>query len=46
MLFGVRLEASDGGVSIEATDLELTAGRVVRGEVTVDGAGSWFPPRL
>jgi DNA polymerase-3 subunit beta len=44
MLSGVRLEASDGEVSIEATDLELTARRVVRGEVTVDGAGSLVVP--
>jgi DNA polymerase III subunit beta len=44
MLSGVRLEASDGGVSIEATDLELTARRAVRGAVTVDGAGSVVVP--
>ena len=44
MLSGVRLEASDGEVSIEATDLELTARRVVRGVVTVDGAGSVVVP--
>jgi DNA polymerase III subunit beta len=44
MLSGVRLEASDGEVSIEATDLELTARRVVRSEVTVDGAGSLVVP--
>jgi hypothetical protein len=44
MLPGVRLEASDGEVSIEATDLELTARRVVRGDVTVDGAGSVVVP--
>ena len=44
MLSGVRLEASEGGVAIEATDLELTARRVVRGDVTVDGAGSVVVP--
>src|SRR6266545_8378203 len=44
MLSGVRLEASEGGVSIEATDLEVTARRVVRGDVTVDGAGSVVVP--
>jgi DNA polymerase III subunit beta len=44
MLSGVRLEASETGVSIEATDLELTARRVVRREVTVDGAGSVVVP--
>ena len=30
MLSGVRLEVSEGEVSIEATDLEITARRVVR----------------
>jgi DNA polymerase III subunit beta len=44
MLSGVRLEASDGEVSIEATDLELSARRVVHGAVTVDGAGSVVIP--
>jgi DNA polymerase-3 subunit beta len=44
MLSGVRLEASESGVAIEATDLELTARRVVRGDVTVDGAGSLVVP--
>jgi len=44
MLSGVRLEVSEGEVSIEATDLELTARRVVRSEVTVDGAGSVVVP--
>jgi DNA polymerase III subunit beta len=44
MLSGVRLEASDGEVSTEATDLELTARRVVRREVTVDEAGSVVVP--
>jgi DNA polymerase III subunit beta len=44
MLSGVRLEVSEGEVSIEATDLELTARRVVRREVTVDGAGSVVVP--
>jgi DNA polymerase-3 subunit beta len=44
MLSGVRLEASEGEASIEATDLELTARRVVRSDVTVDGAGSVVVP--
>jgi DNA polymerase-3 subunit beta len=44
MLSGVRLEVSEGEVFIEATDLELTARRVVRREVTVDGAGSVVVP--
>jgi DNA polymerase III subunit beta len=44
MLSGVRLEASETGASIEATDLELTARRVVRSDVTVDGAGSVVVP--
>jgi DNA polymerase-3 subunit beta len=44
MLSGVRLEASEGEASIEATDLELTARRIVRREVTVDGAGSVVVP--
>jgi DNA polymerase-3 subunit beta len=44
MLSGVRLEASEGEVAIEATDLELTARRVVRGDVTVEGAGSVVVP--
>jgi DNA polymerase III subunit beta len=44
MLSGVHLEASEGEVAIEATDLELTARRVVRGDVTVDGAGSVVVP--
>jgi DNA polymerase III subunit beta len=44
MLSGVRLEASERGLAIEATDLELTARRVVRGGVTVDGAGSVVVP--
>jgi DNA polymerase-3 subunit beta len=44
MLSGVRLEVSEGEVSIEATDLELTARRVVRGDVKVDGAGSVVAP--
>jgi DNA polymerase III sliding clamp (beta) subunit (PCNA family) len=46
MLSGVRLEVSEGEVSIEATDLELTARRVVRREVTVDEAGSVVAERL
>jgi len=44
MLSGVRLEVSEGEVAIEATDLELTARRVVRRVVTVDGAGSVVVP--
>jgi len=44
MLSGVRLEVSEGEVSIEATDLEFTTRRVVRSEVTVDGAGSVVVP--
>ena len=44
MLSGVRLEASGSGVAIEATDLELTARRVVHGDVTVEGAGSVVVP--
>jgi len=44
MLSGVRLEVSEGEVAIEATDLEFIARRVVRGEVTVDGAGSIVVP--
>jgi len=44
MLSGVRLEASDGGVSIAATDLELTARRVVAGDVMIEGAGSVVVP--
>ena len=44
ILSGVRLEASGSGVAIEATDLELTARRVVRGDVTVEGAGSLVVP--
>jgi DNA polymerase-3 subunit beta len=41
---GVRLEASDEGLIIEATDLELTARRVVREDVAVDAAGSLVVP--
>src|SRR6266536_254960 len=44
LLLGVRLEVLEGEVAIEATDLELTARRVVRREVTVDGAGSVVVP--
>jgi DNA polymerase III sliding clamp (beta) subunit (PCNA family) len=44
MLSGVLLEASEGEVSIEATDLEFTTRRVVRSEVTVDGGGSVVVP--
>ncbi|HYV01457.1 MAG TPA: hypothetical protein VEM93_03850, partial [Actinomycetota bacterium] len=44
ILSGVRLEASDEGLVIEATDLELTARRVVREDVAVDSAGSVVVP--
>jgi DNA polymerase-3 subunit beta len=44
MLSGVRLEASDRAVAIEATDLELSARRAVRGDVTVEGSGSVVVP--
>jgi DNA polymerase III subunit beta len=44
MLSGVRLGVSEGEVAIEATDLEFTARRVVRGEVTVAEAGSVVVP--
>jgi DNA polymerase-3 subunit beta len=44
ILSGIRLEASENGLAIEATDLELTARRVVRRDVTVDGAGSVVVP--
>src|SRR4029450_13594222 len=44
MLSGVRLEVSEGEVSIEATDLELTARRVVRSKATDDEAGSVVLP--
>jgi DNA polymerase III subunit beta len=44
MLSGVRLEVSEGEVSIEATDLEFTARCVVRGAVAVDGVGSFVVP--
>jgi DNA polymerase-3 subunit beta len=44
MLSGVRLDVSGEGVAVEATDLEITARRVVRDEVTVDAAGSVVAP--
>ena len=44
MLSGVRLEGSDGELSIEATDLELTARCVVRGDVVIDRTGSVVVP--
>jgi DNA polymerase-3 subunit beta len=44
ILSGVRLEASDNGLVIEATDLELTASRLVREHVAVDAAGSVVVP--
>jgi DNA polymerase-3 subunit beta len=43
ILSGVRLEASDDGL-VEATDLELTARRLVRKGVAVDAAGSVVVP--
>jgi DNA polymerase-3 subunit beta len=43
-LSGVRLEARDEGLIIEATDLELTARRTVRDGVTVEGEGSVVAP--
>jgi hypothetical protein len=47
ILSGVRLEALDDGLVIEATDLELSARRLVRGDVAVDAAAqSSFRPRL
>jgi DNA polymerase III subunit beta len=44
ILSGVRLEATDDGLVIEATDLELTARRLVREDVAVDAAGSVVVP--
>jgi DNA polymerase III subunit beta len=44
MLSGVRLDASDDGLAVEATDLELTGRRVVHDDVTVDGTGSVVAP--
>ncbi|MGH2658129.1 MAG: DNA polymerase III subunit beta [Actinomycetota bacterium] len=44
ILSGVRLEASEDGLVIEATDLELTARRVVRENVAIDAAGSVVVP--
>ncbi len=44
ILSGVRLEASDDELVIEATDLELTARRTVREDVAVDAAGSVVVP--
>ena len=44
MLSGVRLDASEDSVAIEATDLELTARRVVRDDTRVDAAGSVVAP--
>jgi DNA polymerase III sliding clamp (beta) subunit (PCNA family) len=44
ILSGVRLEDLDDGLVIEATDLELTARRLVREDVTVDAAGSVVVP--
>ena len=44
ILSGVRLEASDDGLVIEATDLELTVRRVVRDGVAVDATGSVVVP--
>jgi len=44
ILSGVRLEATDNGLVIEATDLELTVRRLVREDVAVDAAGSVVVP--
>jgi DNA polymerase-3 subunit beta len=44
ILAGVRLEASDDGLFIEATDLELTVRRLVREDIAVDAAGSVVVP--
>jgi DNA polymerase III subunit beta len=44
ILSGVRLEASDDGLVVEATDLELTARRLVRENIAVDAAGSVVVP--
>ena len=44
ILSGVRLEASDDGLVIEATDLELTARREVHDNVAVEAAGSVVVP--
>jgi DNA polymerase-3 subunit beta len=44
ILLGVRLEASDEGLVIEATDLELTVRRLVRESVAVKAAGSVVVP--
>jgi DNA polymerase-3 subunit beta len=44
ILSGVRLEASDDGLVIEATDLELTVRRLVREDIAVDAAGSVVVP--
>jgi DNA polymerase-3 subunit beta len=44
ILSGVRLEASDDGLVIEATDLELTVRHMVHDGVTVDAAGSVVVP--
>ncbi len=44
ILSGVRLEASEGGLIIEATDLELTVRRVLRDGVEVHAARSVVVP--
>ncbi len=44
ILSGVRLEASEGGLIIEATDLELTVRRVLRDGIEVHAAGSVVVP--
>jgi DNA polymerase-3 subunit beta len=44
MLSGIRLDGSEDGLAIEATDLELTARRVVPDDVSVVGTGSVVAP--
>jgi DNA polymerase-3 subunit beta len=44
ILAGVRLEVSNDGLAIEATDLEVTARRVVRDSVAVEDPGSVVVP--
>jgi DNA polymerase III subunit beta len=44
MLSGIRLDASDEGLAIEATDLELTARRIVPADVSIDVPGSAVAP--
>lgn len=44
ILSGVRLEASEDGLVIEATDLELTVRRMVREDIAVEAADSAVVP--